>query len=144
MKTLGTNLDELKSCGIPALFEKIDHYYKMFDGVDDDSEFAMGKNFFVDLGGPILLTETEEDLRQIITAKSSDSKFLSIVDTEDIFDICEYFDNGKYVYILLCTNNGGGTTYLVPRELADRYPTIERSIMLTNVAWGDPDEDYED
>ena len=133
MKTLGTNLKTLKECGIPALYEKIYKYCESYNNESSDLEFPIGDNFNVDLGGPILLAETVEDLQVIQTNHYNHdaSRYYSIAERACQFDICEYLDDEKYVYVLMCTHNGGGTTYLIPKELADKFETIRESIKLT-------------
>lgn len=146
MKTLGNNLDELRESGFKAVYNKVQTYCDEFNDSEPDPRYHIGRDFNIDLGGPILLIETEEDLKQIITTKHSpdSSRYLNILETPDCFDICEYMDNGSLVYILLCTHNGGGTTYVVNRTFADNYPNIEKSIFLTNVAWGDTSDGEDD
>jgi len=119
------------------------------DAVNPGDDFQ-----FMDvLGGDIFIVQSAEDLKQIRTAtfqetgdvtqdtvvEESDG-YLSIVETFDAFDCCEYILNGRYVNILLCTNNSGGDTYIVPRNIADKCDNIRRSIMATSTAWGDKEE----
>ncbi len=145
MKTLANNLDELRNAGIPALYRKIEDYCDGFNDTEPDIRYHLGRDFNVDLGGPIMLVEAVEDLKQIQTTKvGPEGSYLSLFDTADCFDICEYFDKQKYVYVLLCTHNGGGITYIIPTEIANQASNVEKSIMLTNVDYSDPNERDDD
>lgn len=145
MKVLANNLNELKEANIPALYRIIKAYCDGFNQTEDDPKYHLGNDFNIDLGGPIMLVEAVKDLYEINTTKiDSNQKYLSIGEIADTFDICEYFDQGKYVHILLCTHNGGGITYIVPRHIADQNANVEKSIFLTNVDYSDPEEDNED
>jgi hypothetical protein len=144
MKILGNNLDELSKCGIPFLYQRVLGYCKSFNDTESDVTYHIGDDFDLDLGGPIMLVENEEDLRTIGTTKVDGDRYLNLAEVADVFDVCEYIDKERYVYVLMCTHNGGGTTYIIPRALSDLYPTIEKSIFLTNVAWGHHQEDTYD
>ncbi len=142
MKVLGTSLETLRQCGIPSLISRVEGYCKAYnDELDSALETPIGENFDSDFGGPFLLVETEEDLDQIKTATMGRNGYYSIKERADIFDICEDF--GDYFYILLCTNNGGGTTYLVFKELAKQFPNIELSMKLTQMDQLPRDKEYD-
>lgn len=145
MKILANNLTELKEAGIPALYTMVKAYCDGFNDTEDDPKYHLGNDFNIDLGGPIMLVETFDDLYEIKTTKiGTDDKYLSIAEIEDNFDICEYFDKGKYVHVLMCTHNGGGITYIIPIEIANQAPTVAKSVFLTNVDYTDPEEEVED
>ena len=142
MRVLANNLTELKEADIPALYKKIKDYCDGFNETEDDPEYHLGNNFNIDLGGPIMMIESEKDLFEIKTTKTDENgKYLSIAEVADTFDICEYFDRGDYVYVLLCTHNGGGITYIIPSTIAYLRPTVEQSVFLTNVDYTDPEDD---
>lgn len=135
MKILANNLNELREANIPALYDRINAYCNSFNQ-NEDPKYHIGNNFEIDLGGPIMLVETEEDLSEIKTTRFDDKGFYaSISEKADTFDVCEYFDDRKYVYVLMCTHNGGGTTYLIPTQISYKFPTIEESVYLTNAIY---------
>jgi hypothetical protein len=139
MRVLANNLDDLEKANIPALYKKIKEVCKSFNDMESDPDYYIGNNFNIDFGGSIMLVEKPEDLYEIkTTTASSGSSYLSIAETAACFDICEYIDNEKYVYLLLCTHNGGGVTYIIPTSISNQFPTVEQSIFMTNVDYNDP------
>jgi len=138
MKVLGNSLVELIQGGPLEVYE----YMKDICDNDPDMDTTDLESQF---GGKIYLIETKEDLKAIYTCQESKlpsheqhpmcGGWASIVETPDAFDACEYIGNGKFVNILLCTNNAGGNTFIVPRGIADTCENIGKSIELTNTAW---------
>jgi len=138
MKVLGNSLVELYVGGPIEVYE----YIKSICDNDPDMDTTDLENEF---GGKIYLIETVEDLKSIYTCQESKlpkheqhdmcGGWASIVEIADSFDACEYIGNNKFVNILLCTNNAGGNTFIVPRVIADTCENISKSIELTNKAW---------
>jgi len=139
MKVLGNSLKELEEGGPIEVYE----YIKEICDNDEEMDLTDLEGQF---GGKIYLIETIEDLKGIYTCQESKlpkheqhplcAGWASIVEVADSFDACEYIGNGKFVNILLCTNNAGGNTFIVPRGIADTCDNILKSIELTNTAWG--------
>jgi hypothetical protein len=138
------NLNQLDTLTDDKL--KISLYREVLQLLDPDEVVKSDDLFDYALGGYILICEDEDDLKWIYTAKESDlpkeeqkeicGGWASIVETPDSFDVCEYFLDDKYVKIILCTNNSGGNVFIVPKELAQKEPNIQKSIELTQEAWG--------
>ena len=101
-----------------------------------DIEVADTENFEGDYGGKCYLVETDEDLRRIETAlwsyKPGDNRYLNLMETAAPFDSAEWVPGGAYVNIFLATNNAGGNTYFIPREIAERNETVLESIAMTH------------
>lgn len=89
--------------------------------------------FDASLGGDIFVVETIEDLQAIEShaVRGGDLCIDKLSDTACVFDICEWVLDGKFLEIFIATNNSGGPTYYIPREIALASPTVMQSIELT-------------
>jgi hypothetical protein len=137
-----TNAEEINEAPKPV-YDFIETLLKQCELEDED---AYAKDAFNSIfGGAFYLVENEEDLKSIYTSTESNlppdeqeeicGGWASIVEKADVFDTCEHILDGTYVQILLCTNNEGGNTFIIPRGIADKCDNIRRSIMLTKEAW---------
>lgn len=71
------------------------------------------------LGGNVFLVETVEDLTQIKTGNwsASDERYLDVTEAVFIPDVIEETPTGKYWLYVVITNNSGGSSYYIPREI---------------------------
>jgi hypothetical protein len=144
MIDLGNNLVELRQrCPSPDFLKIVETSFAKHNEdfeVYYDEEY--GSNFQVDLGGGIYLIETPEDLIKVETLRLHETldRYYNITEAITAFDICEYIENNTFVYVLLCTNNGGGNTYLIPRIIADIFPTIDATIAYNNCEYVEVEE----
>jgi hypothetical protein len=124
MKYLGNNFEELIENEAPESL--IDLIKEMYISIDSDDE----EDFEMDLGGGFYLIESLEDLSEIYTATLNEdtNEFYTINERADFFDICEYTSCKQFVQVLLCTNNAGGNTFLIPAAIAEQTPTVLESI----------------
>lgn len=133
MKKLGNTMDELEqNCPSEGLIAQFKNYLS-FQQEYDSSFNLESATFTEEFGGYVYLIETVNDLKEIPTVRLSQDKlsYLSLHDTSSEFDICEYVDE-NYLQVLLCTNNGGGNTYLIPKEIVESSENVKNSILLTN------------
>jgi hypothetical protein len=117
------------------------HYPEIVDHICNlqDGNFYENINFEEYWGGPVVLIENSHELQIISTAQTSEThpgEWASILETADSFDECRYIADGKYVVIFNATTDAGGTSYYIPRHIADTCPNLAKSIELTEVAWG--------
>lgn len=123
MKLLGTNLKELKlNSPSKNLIQRIEGYYK-------DLELE-NENFLEAFGGDFLLIETEQDLEQIPSTVVVKGKYSNLKNSACAYDVFDMIDE-NYAQVLLCTNNAGGTTYLIPKEFIEKFETVKQSFQLT-------------
>lgn len=127
----------------PAVSEAV---YNYFQGVVDatkeysDEPDEVGKDFAMYLGGEVKLVETFEDLKLVPTLEDSKlpvelripelEGWASIVETPSVFDVVITLSDGT-VNLFIASNNAGGTTYLVPADIALQCPNIELSKKLS-------------
>lgn len=139
-----TTFPELAQSQYPEVAEFVKANIMRFgEGMNDAvTEYLDGTLSLMDFGGgDAFVVETEEDLKQIDTLAGIDAagsiverlsdkavRSANITETASDYDGAEYIANGKYVFIFLATNNAGGATYYIPREIADKHPTIAESI----------------
>jgi len=133
MKKLASNLEELKNANIPEVYDKIYNGLITYEPDPEDLKQFLKDSFEFLLGGDIFLVESAEDLSEILTpmvkSYNESPSYYNLKEKASHFDICEIC--GDFVYVLLCTHNGGGNTYLVPLEIANENPTVIESIELT-------------
>lgn len=91
-------------------------------------------SFDVELGGRLFVVEDEEDLEQIETfVEDPETKgWKNITQVGDAFDDAYLTMDDSHVVIYKVTNNAGGPTFFIPKEVADKCANIEKSICLSN------------
>lgn len=133
MKLFAKNLKELQAANVPEVYEKVYNGLNTYPVDEEDKAEMLEHDFQFTLGGHFYLVENTEDLSQIYTAKlkpnSDPPTYYNLSEQAGSFDICEYC--GDFVYLLMCTHNGGGNTYLIPIEIAEQSPNVIQSIVLT-------------
>ena len=111
--------------------EAIYKYYKDFCK-DIDLE---GDDFAAELGGLVHIAEQVEDLKEISSGyEKTEGGFLSLLERPGLFDWCGWdaqIDNaadfgfkGDYFFVFYATNNSGGPTFWIPREIALSEPNV--------------------
>jgi hypothetical protein len=144
------SLDEIKQAGLDDIYEEvksnIDNFYeehKEISGLNIDEEAR--QHYYQNLvdfgGGAVCVVERYEDLKEIsvIAGIDADGHIVSwldessvrdanIIETASDFDAADYVCDGKFALLLICTNNGGGDVYYIPRLIADMCPNIDISI----------------
>jgi hypothetical protein len=84
-------------------------------------------------GGDFFLIETEEDLQMIwTTIESPLGDYFNITEISAVFDDARYTLMGGFAVITIFTNDDGGPVWYIPRDIADKYPTIANSILMSN------------
>ena len=133
MKLFAKNLKELQQANVPEIYEKVYNGLNTYAVDENDQAEMLDHDFEFTLGGHFYLVETAEDLSQIYTAKlkpnADQPSYYTLAEQPGTFDICEYC--GDFVYLLMCTHNGGGNTYLIPISIAEQNPNVIQSIVLT-------------
>ena len=129
MKDLGNTLDELIKESPSS--DLIQMTFKFFEENSEDENDTIEDIF----GGRFYLVETEDDLKEIKTAKynKDTNDYYNILEIASEFDTAKTLDP-KFVMFFLATNNGGGNSYLVPYDMVKKYPTIYESLVRSNVA----------
>lgn len=123
MKLIGTNLEELRlNSPSKNLTERIEGFYK-------DLELE-NENFIEAFGGDFFLVENEVDLEEIPSTVLVNGKYSNLKVSACAYDVFEMIDE-NYAQVLLCTNNGGGTTYLIPKDIIENHKTVKESLELT-------------
>ena len=129
-----------------ALKAPQDTYHYICSIIMNAEKFGDGfdpEDFESYFGGFMYLIEDYDELDLIKTSRlrsPDDDEWLSILEEPDSFDDCRWIADGRYVVIFMATNNAGGNTYFVPKEIADKCPNVTKSIELTHEAWGLGDE----
>jgi hypothetical protein len=134
-------------------------------GLDDDEDVTTAEFDYV-FGGDVNVVETLEDLKSISTvedfhvptgqiiqmtfdqmeANGIDTKDLrnaNITETAASFDSAEWVADNKWVVLFLATNNAGGESFYIPKDIVDQCPNIQKSIDMTTVMWSQPEDDKE-
>jgi len=103
----------------------------------DEMRCHLFTEFTTLFGGDIFVCVEFSDLNSIATCATDEgeTRWLSIVEHADSFDAAEWLSGGYGVFIMLCTNNDGGNSYYVPRDLVIACTNIQESINLTKEAW---------
>lgn len=148
MKNLGKTLKEIvNDKSIPQEIQDYLGFLNIetsFEEYGDDIEDVFGGYFY--------LCETPEDLKAVKTTTEGEKGYLSIHDTADSFDQCDWIENCRperiegnknFVVVLLCSTNAGGNTFFIPKGLVTE--NVLKSIKLTKQMWsnpGDSDADH--
>jgi len=107
--------------------EAIRSYYNK---IYEDTAIPVDESFMDALGGEVHLVTEPEDLKFIYSGFDP-AKNLS--NSSDSYDQCSW--EGDYVLIFTATNNAGGPSYWIPREIAQRSSNVLRSIEETEEYW---------
>jgi len=94
-----------------------------------------GESFFqYAFGGNVYVVETLEDLKEIHTLEPSpdETRWLSILEAASSFDQAVYLPGERWVMMWMATNNNGGPSFFIPRELADQVTNIKKSMCLSS------------
>jgi hypothetical protein len=116
----------------------LDLTYRVGGFDESDCEFDYDTPFIEYMGGDIVLIETKEEAENICTVvidPKDESRYLTLGEEAAVFDAAEYILDGDYAQLFLCTNNEGGSTYIIPRKVADQVANIEVTMKLTAEAW---------
>lgn len=111
--------------------EAIRNYYEGFLYESD----LKGDAFDAELGGLVYIVEQVEDLNEISSGyEKAEGGYLSLLEHPGLFDWCGWdtiFDNaedfgfkGDYFFVFYATNNAGGPTFWIPREIALSVPNV--------------------
>ena len=95
----------------------------------------IGDDFDAELGGLTYIVEQAEDLNEISSGyEKPEGGYLSLLEHPGSFDWCGWdtiLDNaddfglkGDYFFIFYATNNAGGPTFWLPREIALSVPNV--------------------
>jgi hypothetical protein len=114
--------------------EAICKYYETFyKGMN-----LTGDAFDAELGGSVCIVEEVKDLKEISSGyEKAEGGYLSLLEHSGLFDYCGWdttADNaadfgfkGDYFFIFYATNNAGGPTFWIPREIALSVPNVLNS-----------------
>lgn len=118
---------ELDECANTDFKEEVELLIGLW--LDDIAE-----TFDAYFGGEFHLVESPEDLKQIetLSPQADHNGYFSLAEKAAVFDICEWTASGKFVSVCLITNNSGGKTYLIPKDIAEQSPNVLASIQLTH------------
>lgn len=116
MKTFN-NFPELRTQN-PTLYEFMAEPFREDWLSDYDKE-----NFSFLFGGDLCVVEASEELSQIKGVDGS-----ALTDAVDTYDIAVWYKD--YAIFALMTNNSGGTTYAIPKEIAEQCVNVEASIQM--------------
>lgn len=105
-------------------------FFKYYQEIYESNEIHREDSFMDALGGYVNLVTEEEDLKFIYSGFDP-AKNLS--NSSDSYDQCDW--EGDYVLIFTATNNAGGPSYWIPREIAQRSSNVLRSIEETEEYW---------
>jgi hypothetical protein len=97
----------------------------------DDPTYKLEDQIKLTWGGSIFVVETLDDLFQIQTGvfEKRLNRYLSIIEKSDVFDVFRLI--GNFYMIGNITNNAGGDTYIVPKDLLEQCPNAVKSCILT-------------
>lgn len=104
--------------------------FKYYQEIYKSSIIPSEESFMDALGGDVNLVTETEDLKLIY---SGFDPAKNISNFPDSYDQCAW--EGDYVLVFTATNNAGGPTYWIPREIAQRSPNVLRSIKKTEEYW---------
>jgi hypothetical protein len=108
--------------------------FKEFEAVVRDSNLE-DESFMETLGGDVFVVETTDDLKDVYIGYDDKDQPLDIRNTADVVDSAFYFPSKNWILIFVATNNAGGSSYIIPKDIADLYVTIETCIEKTNQYW---------
>lgn len=142
MRNLGNTGEEIRRNAPESVVRYLDGLLH-----DDAYGWPNTDDFEADFGGGCYLVETDEDLAEIETLSWSyrpgDNRYLNLSEIAAPFDVAEWIPSGEYVNIFLATNNAGGNTYFIPREIAERNETVLESIAMTQEENSDAGDEKE-
>jgi len=107
--------------------EAIRSYYNK---IYEDTAIPVDESFMGALGGDVNLVTDSKDLEFIYSGFDPEK---NLSNSFDSYDECAW--EGDYVLIFTATNNAGGPTYWIPREIAQNSPNVLRSIEETKEYW---------
>ncbi len=118
--------------------EKIQNYFSLLlknsaewlEEHPEDSETL----FLNYLGGSIYLLESLDEIGKIDTSipHPVEDRWFTLSEVSDSFDICEWILDHQYVQVVMITSNTGGSTYIIPRNLAIQHRFLLDSLDKTN------------
>jgi hypothetical protein len=86
-------------------------------------------------GGDVFVVENAKDLSEIFTLLPKGNRgHYTLAEQPAAFDFANW--HGDYLHIGNCTNNNGGTVYVIPREIAEASFNVKASIAATRLFWG--------
>lgn len=103
---------------------------KYHQEIYESTEIPQEESFMGAFGGEVNLVTESEDLKFIYSGFDP-AKNLS--NSSDSYDQCSW--EGDYVLIFTATNNAGGPSYWIPREIAQCNFNVLRSIEETEEYW---------
>ena len=74
-------------------------------------------------GGKLYIIQSISELSEIKGVSNS-----SLLEAVDQYDIAEYTENEAYAIFVYITNNSGGNTYAIPKDIADQCINVEATI----------------
>jgi hypothetical protein len=81
------------------------------------------------LGGDVFLVEGLEDLKEIT---HYDDDWWSVLEKPGMFDAAYYTPSQEFIFMFFTTNDSGGNSYYIPKDIADCVPNIKKCIELSN------------
>jgi len=108
--------------------------YKYYESLCKDIDL-IGDDFEAELGGSVHIVEQTENLNEISSNyEKAEGGYLSLLERPGLFDWCGWdteIDNaadfgfkGDYFFVSYITNNSGGPTFWIPREIALSVPNV--------------------
>jgi len=116
--------------------------YKYYESLCKDIDLT-GDDFEAELGGSVHIVEQAEDLKEISSNyEKEEGDYFSLLEHPGLFDWCGWdtiIDNaedcgfkGDYFFIFYATNNSGGPTFWIPREIVLSVPNV---LLSQNSYW---------
>ena len=84
---------------------------------------SSGDDFMYHFGGYCYLVESLEDLKEI------GDEDANLFDAVLNIDIASYLTGREYAQFVSITCNSGGACYYIPKEICDKHPNIEASML---------------
>jgi hypothetical protein len=119
MKTY-KNFKELNNAD-PLIYSEI---FDISDIVDFEEPFTFS------LGGDIIVIESLNELENVVTYTDEGFRMVSSNVTKDLglYDVLEYLGpNKEFLMLVYITNNSGGITWFIPKEIYQQCNTITSS-----------------
>jgi hypothetical protein len=101
------------------------------DSLNFDPEAVDFESFF---GGVVYLVEEPDDLEDIDTTLEGEDGWLSLAETADAFEQCEYLEGDEFLIVYNTITDSGGNSYIIPKEIAEITSTVLDSISQSNAA----------
>ena len=113
---------------LTILADCLQGYFKTILGDVDEED--MSENIADVLGGDVFLCETTDDLLKVEGVRHGGDGFnyQNIIDGIPGFDVGEYLGDKEFAVLALMTNNAGGDSYIIPKELFQHIPNLEAII----------------